>query len=122
MIGTSKFIHIFAVVKADCRHWQFVSTNTLRIKKETLSSFRDSDKKQRLWQQTIIASIAGTNSMMSASLHQPHAPVTPTAATKVVTSCMRAEKKAPISASTADISSTPSCRWWAALAHATPRK
>lgn len=47
MIGISKFIRIFAAVKADCRHWQSAATKTLRIKKETLSSFRDSDKNRQ---------------------------------------------------------------------------
>lgn len=52
MIGISKFIRIFAVVKADCRHWQSVATKTLRIKKETLSSFRDSDKTAKTLSET----------------------------------------------------------------------
>lgn len=52
MIGISKFIRIFAVVKADCRHRQSVSTKTLRIKKETLSSFRDSDKTAKTLSET----------------------------------------------------------------------
>lgn len=52
MIGISKFIRIFAVVKADCRHWQSAATKTLRIKKETLSSFRDSDKTAKTLSET----------------------------------------------------------------------
>lgn len=52
MIGISKFIRIFADVKANCRYWQSVATKTLRIKKETLSSFRDSDKTAKTLSET----------------------------------------------------------------------
>ena len=50
MVGISKIIRIFAVVRADCHHGQSAATKTLRIKKETLSSFLDTDKTAKTYQ------------------------------------------------------------------------
>lgn len=50
MVGISKIIRIFAAVKADCRSWQSAATRTLRVKKETLSSFLDTDKTAKTYQ------------------------------------------------------------------------
>ena len=50
MIGISKFNRIFAGVKADCRLRQSAATRTLRVKKETLSSFLDTDKTAKTYQ------------------------------------------------------------------------
>ena len=52
MIGVSKIIRIFAEEKADCRNGQSAATKALRIKKETLSSFRDSDKTAKTLSET----------------------------------------------------------------------
>ena len=52
MIGVSKIIRIFAAEKADCRNGQSAATKALRIKKETLSSFRDSDKTAKTLSET----------------------------------------------------------------------